>query len=110
DAGLGLCEQALVFTGSMGYRPTVVAALWFAEQLLQLIRARVPDARFFVVGSAPHSRLDSLRGADNVEITGGDPDVNLFLHTAAVYVVPLRMGSGTRLKLLQAMEIGRAHV
>lgn len=110
DTSLDLGPHALVFTGSMSYRPNVDAALWFAEQVLQLIRARVPDARFFIVGSAPHSRLDSLRGADNVEITGWVPDVNPFLHTAAVYVVPLRMGSGTRLKLLQAMAAGQAVV
>jgi polysaccharide biosynthesis protein PslH len=110
DTSLDLGPHALVFTGSMSYRPNVDAALWFAEQVLQPIRAHVPDARFFIVGSEPHPRLDTLRGADNVEITGWVPDVNPFLHTAAVYVVPLRMGSGTRLKLLQAMAAGQAVV
>lgn len=110
DTSLNLGPHALVFTGSMNYRPNVDAALWFAEQVLQLIRVHVPDATFFIVGSAPHSRLDALRGAANVEITGWVPDVNPFLHTAAVYVVPLRMGSGTRLKVLQALAAGQAVV
>jgi glycosyltransferase involved in cell wall biosynthesis len=99
-----------VFTGSMGYRPNVDAALWFVDQVLDKITAHVPDARFFVVGSQPHSRLNSLRDRANVQITGWVPDVNPFLHAAAVYVVPMRMGSGTRLKLLQAMAAGRAVV
>lgn len=110
DNSLNLGEHALVFTGSMAYRPNVDAALWFAEEILARIREQVPEARFFVVGSQPHARLDVLRNRADIEITGWVPDVNPFLHAAAVYVVPLRMGSGTRLKLLQAMAAGKAVV
>lgn len=107
---LDLGEHALLLTGSMSYRPNVDAALWVADHVLDSIRAAVPDARLFVVGSQPHRRLDTLRQRDGVEITGWVPDVNPFLHAAAVTVVPLRMGSGTRLKLLQAMAAGQAIV
>ncbi|MBN1565528.1 MAG: glycosyltransferase [Anaerolineae bacterium] len=110
DSSLNLGDGALVFTGSMGYRPNVDAAVWFADQILPLIRERVPEAKFFVVGSNPHPRLDTLRERADVEITGWVPDVNPFLHAATVYVVPMRMGSGTRLKLLQAMTAGKAVV
>ncbi|MBN1201478.1 MAG: glycosyltransferase [Anaerolineae bacterium] len=110
DSSLDLGDHALVFTGSMGYRPNVDAAIWFADQVLDKVRARVDDAKFFVVGSHPHRRLDVLREREDVEITGWVPDVNPFLHAAAVYVAPLRMGSGTRLKLLQAMAAGQAVV
>jgi glycosyltransferase involved in cell wall biosynthesis len=110
DSSLELGQHALVFTGSMGYRPNVDGALWFADQVLPRIRAHVPDAKFFVVGSNPHSRLTVLRDRDDVEVTGWVPNVNPFLHAAAVYVIPLRMGSGTRLKVLQAMAAGRAVV
>jgi glycosyltransferase involved in cell wall biosynthesis len=110
DSSLDLGNCALVFTGSMDYRPNVDAAIWFAEQILPLIRERVPEAKFFVVGNNPHPRLDMLRERDDVEITGWVPDVNPFLHAATVYVVPMRMGSGTRLKVLQAMAAGKAVV
>jgi glycosyltransferase involved in cell wall biosynthesis len=110
DTSLDLGGDALVFTGSMSYRPNVDAALWFVDHVLGKVRAIRPGAKFFVVGSQPHSRLGSIRQRDDVEITGWVPDVNPFLHAAAVYVVPLRMGSGTRLKLLQAMAAGRAVV
>jgi glycosyltransferase involved in cell wall biosynthesis len=110
DPSLDLGRSALLFTGSMGYRPNVDAAIWFADQVLAKVRARVPDARLFVVGSQPHRRLDALRDRDDVEITGWVPDVKPFLHAAAVYVAPLRMGSGTRLKLLQALAAGLAVV
>lgn len=110
DTSLDLGPHALVFTGSMSYRPNVDAALWFADQVLGGIRGGYPAARFFVVGSQPHARLDALRERDGVQVTGWVPDVQPFLHAAAVYVVPLRMGSGTRLKLLQAMAAGCAVV
>ncbi len=110
DSTLDLGPHALVFTGSMSYRPNVDAALWFADHVLDRIRAEVPGARFFAVGSSPHSRLNALRERDDVQITGWVPNVNPFLYAAAVYVVPMRMGSGTRLKLLQAMAAGQAVV
>ncbi len=110
DITLDLGPAALVFTGSMDYRPNVDAVLWFAEHVLERVRARVPEAKFFVVGNRPHHRLNALRNRASVQITGWVPDVNPFLHAATVYVAPLRMGSGTRLKLLQAMAARRAIV
>jgi glycosyltransferase involved in cell wall biosynthesis len=110
DSSLDLGNHALVFTGSMGYRPNVDAALWFVHQVWGKVRAQVPEAQFFIVGNNPHNRLNMLRERDHVQITGWVPDVNPFLHAATVYVVPMRMGSGTRLKLLQAMAAGRAVV
>ncbi len=110
DGSLDLGEAALVFTGSMSYRPNVDAALWFADEVLGRVRARVPQAKFFVVGSKPHARLNALRERDEVQVTGWVPDVAPFLSAATVYVVPMRMGSGTRLKLLQALAAGKAVV
>jgi len=110
DTTLDLGRNALVFTGSMSYRPNVDAALWFAGQVLQRIREVVPDVTFFIVGSRPHRRLSALREREHIHITGWVPDVNPFLHAATVYIAPLRMGSGTRLKLLQAMAARRAIV
>ncbi len=107
---LELGSAALLFTGSMGYRPNVDAVLWFADAILGQIREAVPEARLFVVGKNPHPRLAPLRQRADVEITGYVQDVTPFLHSGAVYIAPLRMGSGTRLKLLQAMAAQRAIV
>ena len=101
---------ALVFSGKMDYRPNVDAALWFAERVLPRVRQAIPAARFVAVGQQPHPRLQSLRGAPGVVLTGWVPAVEPYLHAAAVYVAPLRMGSGTRFKVLQAMAAGCAIV
>ncbi len=101
---------ALVFSGKMDYRPNVDAALWFADAVLPRVREAAPEARFVVVGQKPHPRLERLRGRSGVELTGWVPAVEPYLHAATVYVTPLRMGSGTRFKVLQAMAAGCAVV
>ena len=97
----------LVFTGTMDFRPNVDAVLWFARKVLPRVRAEVPEARFVVVGQRPHRRLDGLRGDPAVTLTGWVEDVRPYIAQAAVYVAPLRMGGGTRLKLLEAMAMGK---
>jgi sugar transferase (PEP-CTERM/EpsH1 system associated) len=105
-----LPRPSLVFTGKMDFRPNVDAALWFAREILPLIRERVPGAHFAIVGKNPHTRLDSLRGHPGVTITGFVPDIRPYIRAADIYVAPLRMGSGTRFKLLEAMAMERAVV
>lgn len=103
-------EAVLVFTGKMDYRPNVDAMQWFTDAVLPLIRAERPDARLYIVGQKPHTSLQTLREDDSVEVTGWVAQVQPFLHAAQVYIAPLRMGSGTRLKILEAMAAGCAVV
>lgn len=107
---LDLGKDTLVFTGKMDYRPNVDAMTWFTSDVLPLVQAEIPDTRLYIVGQKPHARLEKLRHKNNVEITGWVQDVQPFLRGAGVYVAPLRMGSGTRLKILEAMASGCAVV
>ena len=100
----------LVFTATMDFRPNVDAVLWFARKVLPRIRAEAPEAHFLAVGQRPHRRLDVLRGDPGVTLTGWVEDTRPYIAQAAVYVVPLRMGGGTRLKLLEAMAMGKSVV
>ncbi|MCY3779887.1 MAG: glycosyltransferase [Chloroflexi bacterium] len=100
----------LVFTGKMDYRPNVDAIEWFCSDVLPSLRRRVPEIQITVVGRNPHWRLQELVREDSVQVIGWVESVLPYLHQAAVYVVPLRMGSGTRLKILQAMAAGCAVV
>ena len=99
--------HSLVFTGKMDFRPNVDAALWFADHVFPSVRERFPDARFYVVGQRPHPRLERLRTVPGVLVTGRVPDVRPYIGGASVYVVPLHSGSGTRLKVLEAMAMRR---
>ncbi len=106
----GMTANALVFTGKMDFRPNVDAVLWFAGEVLPRIQEQVPDVRFWVVGQRPHRRLEVLRGNPAITLTGYVEDTRPYIAGATVYVAPLRIGGGTRLKLLEAMAMERAVV
>ena len=103
-------EGDLVFTAKMDFRPNVDAVLWFAHEVLPLVRREAPDTRFWVVGKDPHPRLAPLRDDPAIEVTGWVEDQRPYIAAAGVYVIPLRIGGGTRLKVLEAMAMGKAIV
>ena len=98
-------EACLLFTGTMDFRPNVDAVLWFARNVLPLVKAQVPNVQFLIVGQRPHGRLSALRRDPAITLTGWVEDVKPYFRQATVYVAPLRMGGGTRLKLLEAMSM-----
>lgn len=102
--------EALVFDGTMDFRPNVDAVVWFAEEVLPLIRANRPNVRFYIVGLNPSPEVMSLAGMAGVSVIGSVPDTRGWVAAATVYVVPMRMGGGVRLKVLQAMSMGSAIV
>ncbi len=102
-----LPSPALVFTGTMDFRPNVDAVLWFARRVLPRIRAQVTGVHLFVVGQRPHRRLAALRADPAITLTGWVADARPYIAQATVYVAPLRIGGGTRLKLLEAMALSR---
>lgn len=110
DQSLNLPTSDLVFTGKMDYRPNVDAVLWFAETIWPQIRAARPQTTWAIVGQKPHARLESLRGRDGVMLTGWVADVQPYLAAAKLFLMPFRAGSGTRLKLIEAMAAGKAIV
>ena len=97
---------ALVFTGKMDYRPNVDAMLWFGQKVLPRIR-RATAARLLIAGMSPHPALDKLRALPDVEITGAVDDIVPYIHRAAIYLAPMRVGGGTRFKVLEAMACAR---
>ena len=99
----------MVFVGQMGWFPNRDGVEWFLAKIFPRILKRRPDARFVLVGK--HAGLavpEALRS--RVELAGFVPDVRRPVLESAIYVVPLRAGSGTRLKVLEAMALGKAIV
>jgi sugar transferase (PEP-CTERM/EpsH1 system associated) len=103
-------DMTLVFTGKMDFRPNVDAVLWFVQEVWSSIRREIPEAQFKIVGRSPHPRLEPLRDVPGITLTGYVQDVRPHIAGAGVYVVPLRVGGGTRLKVLEAMSMGKAIV
>lgn len=101
--------DAIVFTGLMKYRPNVDGAIYFVKDVLPRILAKRPTAVFYIVGAEPPPEVTRLASA-NVVVTGSVDDVRPYVYKAGVFVVPLRMGSGTRLKVLEGLSMGKAMV
>jgi polysaccharide biosynthesis protein PslH len=96
----------VAFVATMGWAPNVDAAIWLGREIWPLVVARVPEARLLLVGKDPAPAVRALAGA-RVEVTGTVPDVSPFLARARVVVAPLRAGGGTRLKIMEALDVGR---
>ena len=99
-------EPAIVFTGVMGYYPNVDAAVTFARDVLPIVRSRVPDARFVIVGKDPAVEVRRLARLPGVEVTGTVPDVRPYFAAASVAVAPFRIARGVQNKVLEAMASG----
>lgn len=100
----------LMFSGKMDYRPNVDAVLWFAETVWPRIRAERPQTTWAIVGQKPHERLAHLPDMDGVTVTGWVESIRPYLSGASLFIMPFRIGSGTRLKLIEAMAAGKAIV
>ena len=100
----------LVFSGSMDWYPNEDAVLHFLDSILPAIRREIPAVSLTVVGRNPTERIRAAGAAAGVELTGTVPDIRPFVAKAAVYVVPLRVGGGTRLKIFEALAMGKAVV
>jgi glycosyltransferase involved in cell wall biosynthesis len=98
----------LVFTGSMDWLPNEDCIRYFTAQILPLIRQSIPDVKLTVVGRNPFPGLIELGKRDPaVIVTGRVDDVRPYIERAAAYVIPLRIGGGTRLKVYEAMAMER---
>ncbi len=105
-----LPDNAIVFTGKMDYRPNVDAVRWFGQNIFPQVRQLVGSARFFIVGKNPTPTVQNLGEQKGITVTGAVPDIRPYVAGASVFVVPVRMGGGTRFKILEALALQRAVV
>ena len=99
-------RRSIVFVGSMSYHANIDAACYFVEEVWPRLRERRPDLEFRIVGSNPTAQVQALRNRPGVVVTGTVDDVRPYYREALAVVVPLRVGGGTRLKVLEAMASG----
>jgi glycosyltransferase involved in cell wall biosynthesis len=100
----------LVFTGSMDWLPNEDGMLYFVREILPRIRKIEPDATLSIIGRTPTTAVRRLADEAGIEVTGRVDDVRPHIAKGSVYVVPLRIGGGTRLKIFEAMAMGKAVV
>lgn len=98
----------LIYIGQIGWKPNEDALLYFSKEIYPLIRKKQPETKFLIVGNKPSREIRDLAFTDSsIEVTGFVEDVRGYINKARVYVAPIRIGSGTRLKILEALSMGK---
>ncbi len=100
----------LVFTGSMDWHPNEDAMLYFIDAILPLVRNSIPQVTLTIVGRNPGRKIYDAASKADVHVTGTVDDIRPYVDQAALYIVPLRIGGGTRLKIFEALAMGKAVV
>ncbi len=99
-------EHCLVFTGRMDWTPNIEGMLWFVKEVFPSVTERFPKLKLYIVGGNPPASVRSLED-DRIRVMGRVDDVRIYIDRAQVYIVPIRVGSGIRLKILEAMARGK---
>jgi glycosyltransferase involved in cell wall biosynthesis len=94
----------------MDWFPNEDAVMYFTDAILPRIRQEIPNVSLTVVGRNPSARLRAMAAKAGIQVTGTVDDVRPYVAEAAVYVVPLRVGGGTRLKIFEALAMEKAVV
>jgi glycosyltransferase involved in cell wall biosynthesis len=98
--------MVILFFGAINYYPNTDAALDFAERVMPLLRARYPQVQLRIVGPVGKGPVQDLH-SDQIQVVGFVDDVHAEIARASVVIAPLRIGGGTRLKILEAMAMGK---
>ncbi len=99
-------RPTLVFSGTLDYRANVDALRWFVDEVLPLVRKDIPDVVLIAVGRRPHAALIQMQARGELSLTGEVDDTRPYMAGAHAYVVPMRIGGGVRLKVLEALALG----
>jgi glycosyltransferase involved in cell wall biosynthesis len=100
----------VVFIGSLDWLPNEEGLEFFVREIWPEIQRQRPAARFQIVGRNPSAAVGRLAATSGVELVGPVPDVRPYVAAASAVVVPLRIGGGTRIKIFEAMAMGKAVV
>jgi glycosyltransferase involved in cell wall biosynthesis len=100
----------VLFVGNFAYHPNIDAAFYFSQFIFPIVLNRLPNTKLFLVGNAPPPEIKSLESNRHIEVTGYVDSLVPFYHIADVVVCPLRIGGGVKVKILEALGIGKAIV
>lgn len=100
---------SVVSVASMDWPPNIKGILWFITKIWPLVKQKIPQAKIYIVGKNPSPEVKELAAKDII-VTGFVDDVRQYMAKAAVFIVPLKAGGGMRIKILNALSMGKAVV
>ncbi|HEY3831290.1 MAG TPA: glycosyltransferase [Acidimicrobiia bacterium] len=100
-------DPHVLFPGTLNYRPNVLGLTWFCDEVLPLVQRAVPDVQLAIVGRRPVPEVVALAERPGIDLHPDVPQMAPWFEWARVVVVPLHVGTGTRLKALEAMAAAR---
>ena len=103
---LNTSSRNIIFTGAMDYFANIDAAVYFYNKIFPIVKSKVSDCSFFIVGSNPSIKIMDLAKDKSVIVTGRVVDIRPYMDKASVYVAPLRISRGLQNKVLEAMAMG----
>jgi len=108
--GLSGRQNWLVFIGSMFYLPNIDAMLYFCKDIFPLVREKIPSIKLYIVGKDPSQEIKALNNGKDIVVTGHVKDHRHYLDCASCVVAPIRLGGGTKMKVIEAMAAGKTVV
>jgi len=99
-------KPVLLFTGAMDYYANVDGVIWFSKEIFPLIKRKIPEVQFYIVGSKPTKEILSLSNNNGIKVTGYVPDTREYFRKATLAVAPLRIARGIQNKILEPMAMG----
>ena len=96
----------IISVGTLSWPANVDGVLWFYDEIYSLLKKQLPDIKFVIVGANPTPTVQQLDGDPSVEVTGWVKDIRPFMARSTIMVVPMRGGSGMRVKILNALAMG----
>ena len=99
-------SKVLVYMGTMYYQPNIEGIMWFCRNIYPLIKKEVPDIKLLIIGSRPPTQVQKLEFDESIHVLGYVDDIMPYMHDCAVAIVPLRAGSGMRVKILNFLAMG----
>lgn len=100
-------QKSLVFVGGMKAEFNIDAMSYFCYEILPIIEKKISDVKLYIVGESPGEKTKSLSNRGNVVVTGTVADVKPFIKRGQVYVAPLRVGTGIKTKIIEALALGK---
>lgn len=104
SVNLNISSKKIIYTGQMNYEPNAQAVIYFAENIFKIIKKKIPDSEFYIVGKNPTEAVKKLEQIEGITVTGYVESIKKYMQECDLVVIPLLSGGGVKIKLFEALS------